>query len=263
MAGFEVNIYEATKRAGGMVANAVPSFRLNDKQIARDLDRITNLGAQIHFEHPVDKKLFLELEKTQDYIYIATGARLSAPLDITNADAKGIIEPLQFLFDVRQGKPVQLGKNIAIIGGGNTAMDVARVVWRLTGTYSKITILYRRTIAEMPADKGEIEAVIKEGITILEQVAPVEIKTKDGAVQSVVMVRMEVKAGNGSIRPVPQMIAGSEFEMAFDTVIPAIGQAVDIDFIETGKLKSQNEPYTTAIAKYLLVAMPCGVLLLL
>jgi putative selenate reductase len=245
LAGFQIDIYESQGRAGGMVGNAVPSFRLSDTQLSRDIIRIVKLGGVIHYNQKVNKELFAHLTKTSDFIYIATGARLSAPLDLPNVNVKGVIEPLQFLLEAKLGKRNFPGKNIAIIGGGNTAMDVARVAWRLVGYEGKITIVYRRTIAEMPADQGEIEAVIEEGINIMEQVAPVEIKVKEGTVAGMVLAKMGTKEIVGNARPKPEIIPGTEFEMQFDTIIPAVGQAVDIDFIPNEIIKGGKEFYST------------------
>ena len=234
--GFDVSIFEAKNKAGGMVSGAVPIFRLSDEQIARDVKRITDLGVHVHYNKPVDAALFKQLDASYDFIYIATGAPLSAKLKLPGIDAKGVIEPLDFLFSARKGVHNLVGKNVAIIGGGNTAMDAARVAFRLVGNSGKVTLIYRRTIKQMPADLGEIKAVMQEGVEILELVAPEKVVVKNGKVMGLQCAKMQLVAEKNQ-RPKPVKIPNSEFELAFDTIIPAVGQDVKLDFISADLFK--------------------------
>jgi putative selenate reductase len=174
--------------------------------------------------------MFDKIKSEHDYVYIAAGAQKSAALTIEGFDSKGVIDPLVLLEKVKQGDTTSPGKNIAIIGGGNTAMDVARTAHRLVGTDGKVTIVYRRTIKEMPADLGEIKAVLEEGIGILELTAPEKVITKNGKVAALRCSRMQLGERDASGRRSPVRIAGSEFELEIDTLIPAIGQELAFDF---------------------------------
>ncbi len=247
MAGFGVDVFEARSKAGGMVRYAIPGFRLTDEAVTKDIERITGLGVKILYNSRIDKEKFRELQVDYPYIFLGPGAQLASPLNIEGADASGVLDPLQFLFAARAGTATGIGRNVVIIGGGNTAMDAARTAYRLVGTDGTVTVVYRRTVNEMPADQGEIREVLKEGITILELTAPEKIIVKDGAVAGLVCVRMELKGTDRSGRPAPVKIDGSESELSCDTVIPAIGQITDIDIGDAGDLSIGDKPYRTRI----------------
>ncbi len=247
MAGFEVSIYEQKKQPGGMVSGAIPSFRLTNEAFKKDIDRIEKLGVSINYNVNITKDFFETIRSENNYIYIATGAQRSRKFVISGINSQGVMDPLHFLFDVKNGKKSELGKNVAIIGGGNTAMDAARTAYRLVGREGKVTILYRRTIKEMPADQGEIKAVLEEGMDIQELVLPVKVNTVNDKVKSLLCVRMKLQNSDSSGRPKPVEIPGSEFELPFDTVIPAIGQDLDIDFVDPRLLESDPETYETKI----------------
>jgi putative selenate reductase len=247
LAGFAVDVFEAKSKAGGMVQFAIPGFRLTDEAIEKDFSRVTDLGVKIHFDTKIDIEKFHSLKNDFAYLFIGTGAQLSADLNIEGIDSKGVIEPLEFLFRVKQGKEVFIGKNVVIVGGGNTAMDAARTAFRLIGNDGKVTIVYRRTINEMPADHGEIKAVLEEGIEILELISPEKIIQKNGKVKALLCSKMELKGVDSKGRPSPVKIKDSDFEISCDTVIPAIGQNNDIDFITDDLLVADTSTYKTKL----------------
>lgn len=247
LAGFTVDVFESRSKAGGMVQFAIPGFRLTDEAIARDFKRVTDLGVSIHYNSKIDCIKFQALKKDYNYIFIGTGAQLSAPLNIDGADANGVLEPLNFLFNVKQGKETGIGKSVVIIGGGNTAMDAARTAYRLVGKDGKVTIVYRRTINEMPADQGEIKEVLEEGVEIIELVAPEKVVKKDGQAKALLCSRMELKGVDSKGRPQPVKVEGSDFEIPCDTIIPAIGQNLDIDFATNDLLKADTKTFKTQI----------------
>ncbi len=247
-AGFTVTIYEAKPRPGGMVSGAIPSFRLTTEAVDVDIHRIESMGVTVLFSTKVDKNRFEQLRADNDFVYLAAGAQRALPFGIEGAEAQGVLDPLDFLFSVKKGQPTGLGNNIAIIGGGNTAMDAARTAYRLTKKNGKVTIIYRRTIAEMPADEAEVKAVMEEGIEILELASPVKINVKEGAVHSITLMRMKLGEKDDSGRARPVEIPGSEFEITCDTVIPAIGQLPAIDFVDTVKLKTRPGSYETRLS---------------
>lgn len=243
LSGCPVDVYESTSKAGGMIRYAIPGFRLTDEAIDKDLQRIESLGVRIHFDTKVDKALFQKLRETSDHIFVGAGAPLSAPLPVEGKNAKGVMDPLDFLFRVRAGEPVKVGRHVVIIGGGNTAMDAARTANRLVEECGRVTIVYRRTIYEMPADQGEIEAAIMEGVRFLQKTGPEKIETEDGKVTALQCTCMELKAEDDSGRPKPVRKEKSEFSIACDTIIPAVGQVVDVDFLTADNLETGNNSY--------------------
>lgn len=247
LAGFSVDVFEARTQAGGMLKYAIPGFRLTDGAVADDIRRISSLGVRITYESKIDREKFDALRRDYRYIFIGTGAQLAAPLDIEGIDAEGVHDPLEFLFRARNRENAGIGKKVIIIGGGNTAMDAARTAHRLTGRDGSVTVVYRRTVNEMPADQGEIGEVIKEGIDIVELVSPEKILTENGRVSGLLCSRMELKGTDGSGRPAPVKVDGSEFMIPCDTVIPAIGQVTDIEFVTREELAASEFLGVTAI----------------
>jgi len=247
LAGFQVDVYENKSQTGGMVSGAIPSFRLTHETYLKDLERIEKAGVKVHYNSEVSKSNFEEIRKKSDFVYIATGAPRTRKFKIENIEAGGVIDPLDFLFKVKEGKRIQLGKNIAIIGGGNTAMDTARTAYRLADKDAKITILYRRTMDQMPADQGEIKAVLDEGMEIQELVLPVIVNVENCKVKSLTCIRMKLEGRDVAGRPKPVEIPGSDFEVPCDTLLPAIGQDPEIDFIEPKYLKAEPGIYETKI----------------
>ncbi len=247
LAGFSVDVFEANSKAGGMVQYAIPGFRLTDEAIAKDFKRVTDLGVKIHYSSKVDKEKFKSLKENYNYLFIGTGAQLSAPFHLDGIESKGVVDSLDFLFKAKKGEESGIGKNVVIIGGGNTAMDAARTAYRLVGEDGKVTVVYRRTINEMPADQGEIKAVLEENMEIIELAGPEKIINKNGQVKALLCSKMELKGTDSSGRPRPVKIEGSEFEIPCDTIIPAIGQSLDIDFIKEELLKADTSDYQIQI----------------
>ncbi|MFZ0471237.1 MAG: putative selenate reductase subunit YgfK, partial [Bacteroidales bacterium] len=247
MAGFRVDVFEAKSKAGGMVQYAIPGFRLTDEAVANDIRRITDLGVNINYNTPVDTAKFVSLKKDYSYIFIGSGAQLSSPLELEGADAAGVLEPLEFLFRARKGEKTGIGKRVVIIGGGNTAMDAARTAYRLAGEDGRVTIVYRRTVNEMPADQGEIKAVIEEGMEIIELASPEKVFQQGGRVAGLQCSRMELKGFDKAGRPAPVKIEGSAFEIPCDTIISAIGQLTDIGFASREELAAGHGTYKTRL----------------
>ncbi len=246
-AGFEVDVYETKSHAGGMVTGAIPSFRLTGEASKIDILRIKKLGAKIYFNTNVNNKLFNLLYKSNDAIYIATGAQNSRKLAIEGIDNTCVIDPLDFLFNVKHNPSLEMGRNIAIIGGGNTAIDAARTAFRLTDNNGKVTVLYRRTIKDMPADIDEIKAALDEGINIEVLVSPIKIvKTKNNSCY-ITLIRMHSGKKDKTGRAYTLPIAGSEFKLEFDTIIPAIGQESSVTFLTPKLLKTKMDSYETQL----------------
>ncbi len=246
-AGFDTVIYEAKSRPGGMVSGAIPSFRLPGEAVNVDFNRIEALGVKIVFDTKVDKAMFQSLAKDNDYVFIAAGAQKSRKLFIEGIENKCVKDPLEFLYKIREGKTEMPGKRVAVIGGGNTAMDVARTCLRLAAKDGKVTVLYRRGIADMPADPDEVKAALDEGAVISEFVSPVRIAKNSEGGCTITLIKMKAgkKDADGRAHPVP--VEGSEFNLEFDTIIPAIGQDAAIDFVDAKLLKTAAGSYKTGI----------------
>jgi putative selenate reductase len=231
--GFKVDLYETKSFAGGMVSQAIPKFRMPVGPIEQDINRIRALGVNFHLGVEVDQTLFERLREKYDYLYLAVGAQQNRPLGIPGEHLPNVLEPLKFLSRLRRGQGVKIGNRVAVVGGGNTALDAARSARRLG---SEVTILYRRTRREMPADGEEVEAALEEGIQLVELVAPKGIEPAPGGSAVLTCSRMALGEKDASGRPRPVEIDGSAVKWAFDTIIPAIGQEVILDFLSLDDL---------------------------
>jgi putative selenate reductase len=247
LAGCKVEIFEAKGYSGGMVSEAIPNFRLSNKAFQSDIDRILGLGVRIHYNSKIDTQKFNQLKKQFDYVFVAAGAQKNKKLRIEGEDLEDVIEPVEFLAKVKQNQTVNLGNNVAIIGGGNTAMDAARTAMRLVGRNGEVRILYRRTRKEMPAEDAEIQAALDEGVKLIELVSPVKING-NGKVNSITCEKMKLGKPDASGRARPISIPNSEFTMALDSIIPAIGQDVVLDFLGDQKLDINQKTGATNIA---------------
>jgi len=246
--GFEVDVFEAKDKPGGMVSAAIPRFRIDEESIMTDVEEIVRMGAHIQYNHKVLAEEFEQFQKDYCAMVIAVGAQDRPQLNIPGIQAQGVYASLDFLKKAREGISINLGKNVVIFGGGNTAMDVARTSYRMVGNDGKVTIVYRRTVEEMPAVYQEILDAMQEGVTFMELAAPVEIFTgATGKVTRVQCIKMKPgeKDESGRHRPVP--IPGSEFEIEADTVIPAIGQSISVDFVDRTLLKTRENNFETQI----------------
>lgn len=245
--GFKVDVFEANGKAGGMVQYAIPGFRLNNKAFDADLKRIEALGVAIRYNHRITRDSFSALRKQYDAVYLAPGAQLAAKINIEGTDAKGVIDPLTFLKRVKKGDISDIGNKVVIIGGGNTAMDAARTALRIVGKQGKVIVAYRRTISEMPADEGEIRAAIAEGAEIAELISPKRIISDNGTVCGVLFGRMKLQGSDAKGRPRPVELPDSEHTITCNTVIPAVGQDVDIDFAPSELLKADTQNLRTLL----------------
>lgn len=234
--GFAVEIFETKAFAGGMVSDAIPSFRLTAEAINKDVEYIKNLGVKISYDQKIDKARFEQLRKDFDYVYVAIGAQGAKKMGIPGENAVGVLDQLVFLSDVRQGRDVKIGPNVTIIGGGNSAMDAARTALRLVGDQGRVRVVYRRTRSEMPADIEEVKALVDEGIEILELHQPLEIVVADGKVAGMKCQKMRLGDKDKDGRRKPVAIDGAIVDVACETVIEAIGQDVVPDFVNAADL---------------------------
>ncbi|MBN2621610.1 NADH-quinone oxidoreductase subunit NuoF, partial [candidate division WOR-3 bacterium] len=240
--GYAPTIFEAEPVAGGMLALAIPEYRLPRTVLAEDIQRIKNNGVKI----VVNKKLgddFTIPDLFDDgfkAVYLAMGAHESIKLAIPNESAQGVIPAMTFLKSIHLGKKIPVGRSVAVVGGGNSAVDAARVAHRLPGV-DKVVIIYRRTRAEMPAYKEEIESALEEKIEIKYLTAPTQVTVKDANVVGLECVKMQLGTVDESGRRRPIPIKGSIYEIKIDTLIQAISEQPDLrclgethDFDTTG-----------------------------
>ncbi len=235
--GFEVEIFEGKEFAGGWASDAIPTFRLDDDSIKKDIDAILSLGVKIHYSAVIDQPKFDSMTKEFDYLYVAIGAQEGVRLGVPGEDAEGVMDNLDFLSRVRRGEQIDLGKKVVIIGGGNSAMDAARTAKRLVGEGGEVNLIYRRTKEEMPAALEEVTGMLDEEVNLIELTAPECMLVEDGRVTANLCFKMELGEKDDSGRPRPIRIEGSEFELEADSVISAIGQRVNADFFPEGKLE--------------------------
>ncbi len=234
--GFQVDIYESKEFVGGMATDAIPAFRLDDDSLKKDIDRILELGARLHTGVKVDKEKFTELRDSHDFIYIAIGAQEGSSLPIPGAESAGVVDHLDFLSDVRQGKSPDIGTKVIIVGGGNSAMDAARTAKRLVGKDGEVSIVYRRTRKQMPADHEEINGAIEEGVNIVELAAPEAVQVVNSKVSGLEVATMKLGDPDASGRRSPVKVEGENYIIETDSIIVAIGQRVKLDFLPEGEL---------------------------
>ncbi len=245
--GYDVEIFEGKKIAGGWAADAIPTFRLDDDSIKKDIDAILSLGVKIHYSTEIDQTKFEKMTKDFDYIYVAVGAQEGVKLGVPGEDAEGVMDNLDFLSAVRRGETIDLGKKVVIIGGGNSAMDAARTAKRLVGPGGEVNLIYRRTREEMPAALEEVQGMLDEEVNLIELTAPECMLVQDGKVTSNRCFQMKLGEKDDSGRPRPIRIEGSEFDLEADSVISAIGQRVNADFFPEGKLEIDPISHETQI----------------
>ena len=227
--GYKVTIFESLPVAGGMLAIGVPEFRLPKDILEYEVNRIKKLGIEIKTNTTIGKDIPLEKLK-EDYkaVFIAIGAHKGLKMRIPNEDAEGVLDAVEFLRDYNLGKEVKLGEKVIVVGGGNSAIDAARVAKRLGKDTS---ILYRRTRIEMPAIESEIDEALLEGIDIQFLAAPVKVLSENGKINGIECIRMKLSDMDESGRRRPVPIEGSEYKIDVDTLILAISQEPDISLL--------------------------------
>ncbi|MEW6070424.1 MAG: FAD-dependent oxidoreductase, partial [Candidatus Thermoplasmatota archaeon] len=225
--GYRVSVFEALPVAGGMLAVGIPEYRLPKNILKAEIEHIKGLGVEIKTNTKIENLAAL---KGYDAVFIATGAHESRKLNVPGEELKGAVHGVSFLRDLNLGKKVKVGNRVAIVGGGNVAIDSARAALRLGA--KEVIILYRRSRAEMPANVWEIEEAEEEGVKINYLVAPTKIIGKDGKVAGIECIKMELGEVDETGRRKPIPIKGSEFVIDVDMVIPAIGQEIEINFLK-------------------------------
>jgi formate dehydrogenase major subunit len=221
--GYDPVIYEALPKPGGMLRYGIPEYRLPNDVIDREIEYIRRAGAVLRMNVRIGADVTLaELMTTHAAVFIAAGAMGSKGMGVEGEETtEGVVKGVDFLMSKVESHEPMKGI-VVVVGGGNTAVDVARTSWRLGA--DRVIILYRRTKAEMPADKVEVEDCLKEGIEIMELAAPVALVAENGRLMGLRCIRMKLGEpdASGRRKPIPQ--EGSEFVLPCDLAVPAIGQ---------------------------------------
>lgn len=233
--GYKVTIFERLSEPGGMAAVGIPDYRLPRNILRREVEIIKNLGVEIRYNTQVGKDITISqiLEQGYKAIFIAVGAQTNMPMGIEGEDKgyKGFIPGVYYLLEINLGRdPYPEGKKVVVVGGGNVAIDCVRSSFRIGKT--DVNLVYRRTKKEMPADPVEVHDAEEEGVKFHYLCNPVRIIAKDDRVVGVECIRMELGEPDESGRRRPVPIKGSEFFIETDILIPAIGQAIDLSFLE-------------------------------
>jgi len=230
--GIMSTIFEALPEAGGMLRVGIPDHRLPREVLDKEIEIITKLGVEIKVDTPLGPDLTVDdlLDDGYKAVYLAVGAHKGIELGAPGEKADGVRQGVDFLRELNLTGKVAVGKKVAIIGGGNVAIDVARSAIRLDA--EEVSIIYRRTRAEMPAWEEEIQAAEAEGVKITYLSAPQEVLVQDGKMFGLRCIRMELGEPDSSGRRRPVPIPGSEYDIEIDQLVPAIGQRPDLSAIE-------------------------------
>jgi len=232
--GHQVTVFEQLGEPGGMSAMGIPDYRLPRDILRNEVEQVQEMGVEIKYNSSIGRDVKLsQLEEDYDAVFIGIGAQGSSPMRVEGEDKgyKGFIPGVQYLLDINEGRdPYPEGKRVVVIGGGNVAIDCVRCSFRIKK--EDVNLVYRRTRAEMPADEVEIVDAEEEKVQFHFLTTPVRILEENGVVTGLECIRMKLGTPDKSGRRRPVPIEGSEFVFDCDTVVPAIGQRVDLSLLE-------------------------------
>lgn len=238
--GYKVTVFEALPSVGGMLRCGIPSYRLPRNVLNMDVEYIVKLGVEIKTGVALGRDFTLDDLWKDGYnaVLLAIGAQKGVRLRVEGADLEGVWDALEFLRRVNLGEEVSIGEKVAVIGGGNVAVDAARCALRLGAR--EVYILYRRSREEMPAYRHEVEEAEKEGVKIQFLTSPLKMLGENGKVKGIECIRMRLGEldESGRRRPIP--IPGSNFLIEADTVIQAVGQRLDTSLLPEGLEYTEN-----------------------
>ena len=236
--GHEVDIYEAMPKPGGMLRYGIPEYRLAKSVVDAEVAIIEEMGANIHYGVKIGEDMSLQyLQDKYDAVFLGIGAWKSSPMRCEGENTPGVLGGIDFLINVAENKPVKIGKKVIVVGGGNTAMDVARTSIRLGA--EEVRVVYRRSEEQMPAEKIEIKEANEEGVIFSYLYAPESVESDGEKVVGLKCEKMVLgeKDASGRQSPVP---TGEFVTFEADTIIAAIGQEVDCGNINVGQGRKKN-----------------------
>ncbi|MBP1584930.1 MAG: NAD(P)-dependent oxidoreductase, partial [Lachnospiraceae bacterium] len=227
--GFSVTIFEKKNIPGGVLTYGIPEFRLPKEIVEKKIDDLNSKGIEIETGKELGKDFTLD-ELTEKHgfsaVFVGNGAGKPVSLGIPGQETEGVMTATSFLEKANIEKTLPSAKKIIIVGGGNVAMDVCRCAVRIRDA-EKVTVVYRRSPEEMPADPGELKEAIEEGVEVMYLTGPVEAMSSDGKVSGLKCIRMELSVPDASGRRKPVPVNGSEFVLEADLIIEAIGSSSD------------------------------------
>jgi formate dehydrogenase (NADP+) beta subunit len=246
--GHKVTIYEQLGEPGGMSAVGIPDYRLPRSILRGEVEQIQKMGVTIKYHTSIGKDTTLkQLENDNDAVFIAIGAQNSSSMRVEGEDAgyEGFVPGVKYLLDINEGRdPYPEGKKVVVIGGGNVAIDCVRCSSRIGK--EEVNLIYRRTRNEMPADEVEIHDAEEEKVPFHFLTTPVRILEENGKVVGLECIRMELGEPDESGRRRPVPIEGSEYVFDCDTVVPAIGQRIDLSLLKEFE-DIETTPWNTII----------------
>ena len=222
--GYTVTVFEAESQPGGQLRYGIPENRLPKEIVDSENSYIEELGVEIKTNTPI-KDLADVLGQGYKAVFLAAGTHLSQKMEIPGEGSEGVVYALDFLKQFNSGEKIVLGEKVAVIGGGNTAMDAARVARRFE--VNEVSVIYRRSRAEMPAMPAEVEKAEQEGVKMNFLAAPIRILSKDNKLTGIQCVRMELGGDDAAGRRSPIPVKGSEFNVDIDNLLIAVGESVD------------------------------------
>ena len=233
--GYSIDVYEAQPVAGGMLAIGIPEYRLPGSVLEHEIKSICQVGIQIHTNTEIGRDLsFADMRSSHDAVYIATGTQHSRQIGVSGENLPGVYHGLDFLRDINLGREVRVQGVVAVIGGGSTAMDAARVALRKGA--AEVHILYRRGLEDMPADRREIHEALEEGIVIHELVEPLYLAGR-ASIERVVCQRMKLQGFDRDGRRKPVSVPDDLVTFDVDLVIPAVSQYSDLPFVRSDEVE--------------------------
>ncbi|MCK5817388.1 MAG: FAD-dependent oxidoreductase, partial [Candidatus Marinimicrobia bacterium] len=236
--GYEVEIFESAPQAGGWLRYGIPEYRLPKAILDREIEVMCKNGMKIHYNTEMGKDIFLsDLSKDFDAVFIGIGAQLASPMRAKGADIEGCLLGVDYLRAVTMDQAPELGKKVAIVGAGDVAIDCARTALR---SGADVTLLYRRTRKEMPAEKYEVDSAEEEGVKLKFLVNPIEMIPKNGRLDTAVIEKMKLGEPDDSGRRRPEA-TGVTYEEKFDSIIAAISQKTDVVWHEDERNQVEHE----------------------
>lgn len=225
--GYNVTVFEANDKPGGMLLWGIPRYRLPAETLGKEIQKILDLGVELKLNTRIGKDIpFEKLQSDYDAVFLGIGAHKGKKLRVEGEDAENVHSGVEFLNRIHHSETIDVGDNVIVVGGGDTAIDAARICRRLGAT---TTIVYRRTIKEMPAIEEEIIEAQNEGVKLEYLVAPVGFRRENNHITHMKCIRMELGEPDESGRRRPVPIDGSDFEIPATTVIAAISQEPEFD----------------------------------
>jgi len=255
-AGYPVTLFDARDREGGMISSSIPGYRASDDALQKDLAFLVERGVTVR--HGVRAGVDISLSELKKLgfvsIVIAIGAQKAGMLGLDGENVNGVWDSLRFLRECREGRPPQIGSRVGVVGGGDVAMDCARTAWRIGA--DQVSVIYRRTRHEMPAQYDEVHGLIEEQIPIHELLSPQEVVSEHGKLKELVCAVMELGEPDAGGRRRPRPVEGKTETLALDTLIVAINQSGDYAWLEKEGVQFNRNGYIDVYPKTLETTVP-------